>query len=52
MTGYESYAEVILRGPGVTDVRIGDRAVATYGHRTGAVLAADRRDTDPRGTVP
>ena len=42
MTGYESYAEVILRGPSVTDVQIGDRVVATYGHRTGAVLAADR----------
>lgn len=42
MTGYESYAEVIARGPGVSDLQVGARVVATYGHRTGAVLAADR----------
>jgi alcohol dehydrogenase len=42
MTGYESVGVVIARGTGVRRVRVGDRVVATYGHRTHAVVPAAR----------
>jgi alcohol dehydrogenase len=42
MTGYESFAQVIACGADVEHLRVGDRVVAFYGHRTHAVLAADR----------
>lgn len=42
MTGYENVAIVTETGRDVVDVRPGDRVVATYGHRTHAVIACDR----------
>jgi alcohol dehydrogenase len=38
MTGYESLAEVLTCGADVKELAPGDRVVATYGHRTIAVL--------------
>ncbi|HEY8598469.1 MAG TPA: zinc-binding alcohol dehydrogenase [Thermomicrobiales bacterium] len=38
MTGYESVASVRARGSAVTSLSIGARVVATYGHRTYAVV--------------
>ncbi|HEY0738212.1 MAG TPA: alcohol dehydrogenase catalytic domain-containing protein [Herpetosiphonaceae bacterium] len=51
MTGYESYAEIISCGTAVEQLKAGDRVVATYGHRTHAVLAADRAIPVPN-TIP
>lgn len=42
MTGYESVAEVVACGATVKDVQVGDRVVAFYGHRTAAVVPADK----------
>lgn len=41
MTGYESLARVMAVGEGVTHVSVGDRVVATYGHRTAACTRAE-----------
>jgi alcohol dehydrogenase len=38
MTGYESLAEVIVRGAGVESLELGDRVAAFYGHRTSALI--------------
>lgn len=42
MTGYESLAEVVEVGERVSDVVVGMRVIAFYGHRTAAVLPAER----------
>jgi alcohol dehydrogenase len=42
MTGYESLAEVLANGADVKRLAPGDRVVATYGHRTMAVLDETR----------
>src|SRR6266511_3793935 len=42
MTGYENVAIVTATGRDVEGVRLGDRVVATYGHRTHAVISTDR----------
>lgn len=42
MTGYESVAEVLACGAAVSGIAPGDRVVATYGHRSHALLAAAR----------
>ncbi|MBD0323981.1 MAG: hypothetical protein ICV72_11440, partial [Aldersonia sp.] len=39
MTGYESVGIVLERGVDVRRVRVGDRVVGFYGHRTHAVVA-------------
>src|SRR5215469_1600701 len=36
MTGYESVGRVVWCGAEVRDIKVGDRAVAFYGHRTQA----------------
>lgn len=40
MTGYESLARVVELGEGVSGVRVGQRVLTTYGHRTAALLKA------------
>jgi alcohol dehydrogenase len=40
MTGYESVGRVVKCGSAVQDIRVGDRAIAFYGHRTHAVVPA------------
>ena len=40
MTGYESVGRVVRCGTSVQDIRVGDRAIAFYGHRTHAVVPA------------
>jgi alcohol dehydrogenase len=40
MTGYESLARVIARGPDVTALQEGDRVVAFYGHRSHGLARA------------
>lgn len=42
MTGYESVGLVREVGSGVRRVQVGDRVVATYGHRTHAVIPESR----------
>src|SRR5690242_2886420 len=42
MTGYESVGVVLARGAAVRQVQVGERVVAAYGHRTRAVIPADR----------
>jgi alcohol dehydrogenase len=42
MTGYESVGEIIGCGANVHRLKIGDRVLAFYGHRTHAVLSAER----------
>jgi alcohol dehydrogenase len=42
MTGYESVGEIIVCGTNVQRLKMGDRVIAFYGHRTHAVLSADR----------
>jgi alcohol dehydrogenase len=42
MTGYESLAEVLACGADVKRLVPGDRVIATYGHRTAAVLNESR----------
>lgn len=38
MTGYESVGVAVKRGAGVRSVQVGDRVVASYGHRTHGVV--------------
>src|SRR6185437_12637494 len=38
MTGYESVARVLARGPEVVDIKPGDRIFSFYGHRTHAII--------------
>jgi alcohol dehydrogenase len=40
MTGYESVGQVVRCGAAVRNVRVGDRAIAFYGHRTHAIVPA------------
>lgn len=40
MTGYESVGRVIATGRDVEELCLGDRVVATYGHRTAALVRA------------
>lgn len=42
MTGYESVGVVRARGAAVRGIAIGERVVATYGHRTHAVIPAHK----------
>lgn len=42
MTGYESVADVVARGPRVEGLTVGDRVVAFYGHRTAAAMPEAR----------
>ncbi len=42
MTGYENVARVLSCGENVRDFAPGDRVVATYGHRSHALVAAQR----------
>lgn len=42
MTGYESVGVVCACGPGVSRLHVGDRVVATYGHRTAAIVPEAR----------
>lgn len=42
MTGYETVGEVIACGSQVSHLAVGDRVVATYGHRSYACIAAQR----------
>jgi alcohol dehydrogenase len=42
MTGYESLAEVLACGDQVRNVAVGDRVIATYGHRSAAVVPEAR----------
>lgn len=41
ITGYESLARVVRVGEGVESVRVGERVVSSYGHRTAACVPAD-----------
>src|SRR5260221_7257768 len=47
MTGYESVAVVVAVGEGVEQLRVGDRGVAFYGHRTTALLPAGKTIREP-----
>ena len=49
MTGYENVAVVRAVGAGVGDIGAGDRVVTTYGHRTRAVVPAERLVRVPAG---
>ncbi|HEX8033360.1 MAG TPA: alcohol dehydrogenase catalytic domain-containing protein [Ktedonobacterales bacterium] len=49
MTGYESLGVVVARGSDVRDLRIGERVVAFYGHRTHAIVAQERALRVPEG---
>ena len=40
--GYEEVGEVVEVGPGVSGVELGDRFALSYGHRTTAVVPAER----------
>src|SRR5690242_10088378 len=42
MTGYESVAVVVTVGEGVERLRVGERVVAFYGHRTAALVPASK----------
>jgi alcohol dehydrogenase len=42
MSGYESLAEVIACGPGVDPTLAGARVIAFYGHRSAAIVRAER----------
>ena len=42
MTGYESVAVVVAVGEGVEQLRVGERVVAFYGHRTAALVPASK----------
>ncbi|MFK7805916.1 MAG: zinc-binding alcohol dehydrogenase [Anaerolineae bacterium] len=52
MTGYESYAEVVACGANVQHMRVGQRIIAFYGHRTYAVLPAAKAIPVPRDVSP
>ena len=47
MTGYENIAIVRALGPGVSAPALGERIVATYGHRTAAIIPATKAYTIP-----
>lgn len=49
MTGYEAVGVVRACGAGVATLRPGDRVVATYGHRTAAVIPAHKAIPVPEG---
>lgn len=42
MTGYESYGRITSVGKNVTEQLIGEKIIAFYGHRTHAILPADK----------
>jgi alcohol dehydrogenase len=42
MTGYETVGKVVACGPRVSQLAVGDRVVAAYGHRTYACIPAHR----------
>ena len=48
MTGYESLAQVVRVGENV-NVRVGEKVVATYGHRTAACVPASKLMRVPEG---
>lgn len=52
MTGYESYAQVVAIGDGVTRFAVGDHAFAFYGHRTRAQLHENRAYPVPAHLSP
>jgi alcohol dehydrogenase len=49
MTGYESVGRVLARGSEVQHVRVGDRVLAFYGHRTHAIIAEKKAIAVPEG---
>jgi alcohol dehydrogenase len=49
MTGYENVGIVIALGPEAGRVRVGDRVVVTYGHRTHAVIPEGKAIVVPHG---
>jgi len=49
MTGYESVAVVVAVGEGVEQLRVGERVVAFYGHRTAALVPASKAIRVPEG---
>ncbi len=49
MTGYESVGTVVECGSGVEGVRVGDRVVGFYGHRTHGVISEERAMSVPDG---
>ena len=49
MTGYESLARVVRVGQDVNNVRMGERVVSTYGHRTAACVPASKLMRVPEG---
>ena len=52
MTGYESYGVVEACGPEVRALRVGDRVVSFYGHRTHALEPENRFIHVPGGLEP
>ncbi|WP_214804495.1 MULTISPECIES: zinc-binding dehydrogenase [unclassified Exiguobacterium] len=51
-TGYESYGEVLAIGEDVSDIRVGDRVVAFYGHHDIATVRAAKVIPVPRDLPP
>ncbi len=49
MTGYESVGRVVACGVAVQRFRVGDRAVAFYGHRTHGIVAETKAIKVPEG---
>lgn len=49
MTGYENVARVLSCGPNVTGFVTGDRIVSSYGHRTHALVPAEKAIPVPTG---
>ncbi len=49
MTGYENVGRIVACGAGITDFTPGDRIVATYGHRTHALVDARKAIPVPDG---
>ena len=49
MTGYESVGIVTACGPGVGAPRVGERVVAFYGHRSAALVPAQKAIPVPDG---
>ena len=52
MTGYESYGVVEACGPAVRELKLGDRVVSFYGHRTHANESESRFIHVPEGLEP
>ena len=46
MSGYENLAEVVACGEGVENFSVGDRLIGHYGHRSAALIPADRAAPD------